>query len=78
LYQDLDVTGLLKVENLLEVTVTNTWRNRIIGDFAQYGQLKNIWTSANIQEFLNKNSQLEKSGWMGPLKISILKTPGIK
>jgi len=71
LYQDLDVTGLLKPENSLEVTVTNNWRNRIIGDFVQYGQLKNSWTSANIQEFLNKNSRLEKSGWMGPLKLKL-------
>ncbi len=68
-YQNLDITGFLKSENTLEVTITNTWRNRIIGDFVQYGQLKNLWTTANVQEFLNKNSQLENSGWTGPLKI---------
>jgi hypothetical protein len=68
-YQDLDITGFLKYENTLEVTIANTWRNRIIGDFVQYGQLKNLWTTANVQEFLNKNSQLENSGWTGPLKI---------
>ncbi|MEI7422032.1 MAG: glycosyl hydrolase [Prolixibacteraceae bacterium] len=68
-YQDLDITGFLMSENTLEVTITNNWRNRIIGDFVQYGQLKNLWTTANVQEFLNKNSQLENSGWTGPLKI---------
>jgi len=73
LYQDLDVTGLLKTENLLEVTVTNTWRNRIIGDFVQYGKIHNLWTSAPVEEYLDKEKPLKPSGWFGPFKLIVVK-----
>jgi len=44
-----DVSGLLKEKsNKLEVRVANTWRNRIIGDFMEYGELRNCWTTSPV------------------------------
>ncbi len=63
------VTGLLKKENILEVEVANVFRNRIIGDYIQFGELKNIWTSAPVSDFLDKDKPLKPSGLLGPLTI---------
>ena len=67
--EELNVTKLLKPENVLEVTVTNLYRNRIIGDFAEESKVKNLWTTAEIAEFLDKEKPLTPSGWIGPLKL---------
>jgi hypothetical protein len=37
----------------------NTSRNRIIGDFAEYGKLQTIWTPASVGNFLDKNAPLK-------------------
>jgi hypothetical protein len=63
------VKGILKTENILEVSVANIFRNRIIGDFAQYGKIRNLSTSSPISDFLNKDSPLKPSGLKGPIKI---------
>jgi hypothetical protein len=66
---ELNVTGLLKTVNELTVTISTVSRNRFIGDFIQYGGVKDLWTSSPIGDFLNKRSPLKPSGLMGPLKL---------
>jgi hypothetical protein len=66
-----DVTGLLNsdAENLLEIRVANVYRNRFIGDFIEFGKAQNIWTSAPIEKYLDKNKPLKPSGLLGPIKL---------
>ncbi len=63
------IKGMLKTDNLLEVSVANIYRNRFIGDFIQYGKVKNLFTSSPITDFLNKDMPLRPSGLKGPVKI---------
>jgi len=63
------VKGVLQKENILEVEVANVYRNRIIGDFIQYKELKNVWTAAPVQDFLDAGKPLKPSGLIGPLTI---------
>jgi hypothetical protein len=70
---ELNVTGLLKADNELEVTIATVFRNRFIGDFIQYGKVVNGWTSSPIGDFLNKKSSLKPSGLMGPLQLIKIK-----
>jgi len=60
-----NVSGLLKENNVLEVTVSTCYRNRFIGDFSEYGKLQNVWTSAEIHTQLDKNKPLKPSGMQG-------------
>jgi hypothetical protein len=57
----------LLADNKLEVIVANTCRNRIIGDFIEYGKVQTVWTSATVEQYLDKNKPLKPSGLMGPL-----------
>jgi hypothetical protein len=66
---ELNITGLLKADNQLVVTVANVYRNRFIGDFIQYGKVQNLFTSSPITDFLDKGKPLKPSGLMGPLKL---------
>jgi hypothetical protein len=72
----LDVTGLLKSKNELVVTVATVYRNRFIGDFIQYGQVQNLFTSAPITQFLSKDKLLKPSGLIGP--IQLIREPRVK
>jgi len=65
----INITGLLKAENILEVEVANIFRNRIIGDYLQFGELRNVWTSAPVHDYLDKDKPLKPSGLMGPLTL---------
>ncbi len=65
----INISGLLKETNILEVNVANVYRNRFIGDFIQYGKVQNLWTSSPIEQFLDKNKPLKPSGLMGPLRL---------
>ena len=65
----LSVNKLLKEKNHLEISVATTCRNRIIGDLIEYGTLRNIFTSAPVSSFLNKESPLKPSGIIGPLQL---------
>ncbi len=65
----ISVKGLLKNDNLLEISVANIYRNRFIGDFIQYGKIKNLYTSSPITDFLNKDMPLRPSGLKGPIRI---------
>lgn len=66
----MSVSGLLKPENKLEVTVANVCRNRFIGDLIQYGTVKSLWTTSPIETILNKDMPLKPSGLMGPIKLT--------
>ena len=66
---ELKVSGLLKQENILEVTVADVCRNRFIGDLIQFGKVKSLFTTSPITEILNKDMPLKPSGLMGPLKL---------
>jgi len=63
------VSGLLKEENKLEITVANVSRNRFIGDLIQFGSVKSLWTTSPIETILNKEMPLKPSGLMGPIKL---------
>ena len=63
------VKGMLKNDNLLEVSVANIYRNRFIGDLIQFGKIQNLYSSSPITEFLNKDTPLRPSGLNGPIRI---------
>ena len=65
----LDVSGRLRRENELVVTVSNVYRNRLIGDLAQYGELRNLKTSSPIKDFLSADKPLKRSGLFGPIRV---------
>jgi hypothetical protein len=66
---EINISGLLKSENILEVTVANVCRNRFIGDLIQYGNVKSLYTTSPITTILNKEMPLKPSGLMGPLTL---------
>ncbi len=63
------VSGILKEENKLEVTVANVCRNRFIGDLIQFGCVKSLWTTSPIETILSKTMPLKPSGLMGPIVL---------
>jgi hypothetical protein len=66
---ELTISGLLKAENTLEITVADVCRNRFIGDLIQFGKVKSLFTTSPITEILNKDMPLKPSGLIGPLKL---------
>ncbi len=72
--QQLDVSRLLpQGSNKLEVTVANVYRNRLIGDMVQFGEIKSLWTTSPVQQFLNKDIPLQESGVAGPAIVTKIK-----
>jgi hypothetical protein len=66
----LDITGLVKEgENQLEVTVVNSWVNRLIGD--SYLPADKRFTKTNVMKFENpdRESYLRKSGILSDVRI---------
>ena len=64
----IDINKELKAgENKLEITVTNTWVNRIIGDLRLPKSERKTWLTFNPYK---PNSPLEESGLLGPVRIS--------
>ncbi len=62
-----DITRALKQgKNTLEISVTNNWMNRIIGDMNLPESERDTWLTFNPY---NKNSPLQSSGLMGPVKL---------
>jgi hypothetical protein len=66
---ELNISGLLKDDNELVVSVANVYRNRFIGDFIQYGKVQNLFTSSPITDFLDKDKPLKPAGLIGPLTL---------
>lgn len=69
----LDITDALREgENQLEVEVTNTWTNRLIGDQQPDCPRKITYTS---YPFYNEHSMLRPAGLLGPVAIEVVVTP---
>jgi hypothetical protein len=66
-----NVTGKLhKGQNKIEITVVNTWKNRLIGDYA-LPEKDRIVSSENAN--LNAKSALQPSGLLGPVQLISIK-----
>ncbi len=62
-----DVTDVIqKGKNVLEIKVTNTWRNQLIFDNKRPKGAKKTWTTAGPR---NHETELEKSGLIGPVVL---------
>ena len=55
-------------ENEIRIQVTNTWKNRLIGDAGLPAGKRIGWTLA-ADTWFDPNTQLEVSGLLGPLKL---------
>ncbi len=64
------VPVLKQTGNELVITMGNPYRNRMIGDFREYGELKNVSSSAKVSDFLQKDKPLLENGLMPPLKVT--------
>jgi alpha-L-rhamnosidase/Glycosyl hydrolases family 2, sugar binding domain/F5/8 type C domain len=65
----LDISEALKAgENTIQVKVTNTWVNRLVGDAQPDVKVKTTFTT---MPFYRANSPLLPSGMMGPVNISV-------
>ncbi|NMC38776.1 MAG: hypothetical protein GYA41_10680 [Bacteroidales bacterium] len=63
-----EVSSLVKEkDNNVVIRIANPYRNRIIGDFAQYGALKDLWTTSPVRSLPGKDHPLLESGILGPL-----------
>jgi hypothetical protein len=66
----LEVTANLRVgENQLEIEVTNTWANRLIGDLKLPPAERRTWAVVNSY---TSESALEPSGLLGPVRLLAL------
>jgi hypothetical protein len=67
--QSFGVKQLLKEQNTLVLAVASVYRNRLIGDFVQFGKVQTVSTSAPVSDILSKESPLVLSGLRGPVTI---------
>lgn len=64
----IDITDFVKPgNNAMEITVTNLWNNRIVGDLQPSN--KKTYTRTNIKNRISANTPLIPSGLLGPVKI---------
>ena len=67
---EFDISDKIQLgENTLEIKVTNTWRNQLIFDNKRPKKSKKTWTTARPK---NNETELEKSGLIGPVVINIV------
>ena len=67
----IDVTDMVKRgENVLEIEVSSTWMNRLIGDLRLPPEKRPTWAHHNSW---NVDSPLQPSGLLGP--VSLLSIP---
>lgn len=64
------MTGSLKRDNELVVTVAVVYRNRLIGDLAQFGEVRGVRTSSPVAELLSAAKPLKRSGLLGPIRVT--------
>ncbi len=64
-----DIRFLKHIGNKLDISIGNPYRNRFIGDFREYGEMKNIWSSAPVTDFLHKDSPLLENGLLSPVSV---------
>jgi len=77
--QRFNISGMLvEGDNALEITSANVYRNRLIGDLIQFGEIKSVWTTSPVENFLNKDMKLQESGIAGPVTITKIKRTVIK
>jgi hypothetical protein len=63
-----DVTPAVKAgENTLEVEVTNTWRNRLVGDSGKPAAERQTWVLGNIT--MSPTTPLLPAGLLGPVRL---------
>ncbi|HEY5507337.1 MAG TPA: glycosylhydrolase-like jelly roll fold domain-containing protein, partial [Paludibacter sp.] len=70
--------GLLKQKNTLKVRVANNWRNRIIGNLNEFGNLKDLFTTAPEDQLPSKNMPLTNFGLQGKIIIKNVQGREIK
>lgn len=73
---EIDVSrGLKPGINKIRIGVTNTWRNRLIGDAAEPEQAR-TWLSTDLE--LNGDEELMPAGLIGPVRIKVQKVVSFK
>ena len=66
----LDITDFVKEgENSLEISVTNNWVNRLIGDNRLPESERGTWTFNNPGA--DEDTELQQSGIIGPVRLLI-------
>jgi hypothetical protein len=69
---EVDITGVARSgENDLAITVTSTWRNRLVGDARYPGQAR-TWLATDLR--LTGDEALVPSGLIGPVLVKVEKT----
>jgi hypothetical protein len=69
---EIDITEAARPgSNKLEIAITSTWRNRLVGD-AKYPDQAKTWLATDLE--LTGNEGLVPSGLMGPVIVSVEKT----
>ena len=69
---EIDITGAAKPgSNRLEIDVTGTWNNRLVGD-ARYPEQAKTWLATDL--LLTGDEGLVPSGLIGPVKVYVEKT----
>lgn len=70
---EIPVRALLQQDNVLEVSLATTCRNRLIGDLREFGKIETVFTTAPTVRFnmLNGKSPLKPTGLMGPVTLTL-------